>query len=267
MVVDVDRLTELAENVMSQQETEKRYRGICAILDNIKNNIGDIISRCESLIGNIQNLRFYRYLNDIYLPGSRVYLQSIMLCRGVFSGEQYYRRYDELCKCWEYKLCRDLKLNGVDNQDLDIVFKSVCLFFALKNEQKNTEEELSILGAVIGQENVFLDNRQTASTEVGKQTAPAEPSTERAKKYFAKAIEAGFMVKTDIGYKWTFGGNARLAYFLMCVYNPNGVGVTPFKNLENLFGVRGLAMATYQLNNAKKTQKWRVEISKLFLSC
>lgn len=98
-----------------------------------------------------------------------------------------------------------------------------------------------------------------------------EPSTERAKKYFARAVEAGYMIKTTTGYKWTNleanGGKAQLGYFLDKVYNPDRTKTIPYKALEKLFGVDRLDSTVYSNYNTKypDRQKWRKEIDELFL--
>lgn len=92
--------------------------------------------------------------------------------------------------------------------------------------------------------------------------------TERAKKYFSRAIDAGFMTETDTGYKWISGGNrgkVRLAYFLHQIYNPEGVESIPYKQLEALFGVNRLDSSVDGALNTKRPQGWRKEIeSKIF---
>ena len=89
---------------------------------------------------------------------------------------------------------------------------------------------------------------------------------ERARKYFAKAIEARFMDKNGDRYKWLFNGGstACLAYFLKLVYDPDGCRTIPFKQLERMFGVKRLDVALGQALNAKKKQRWRVEMDTFF---
>ena len=96
-----------------------------------------------------------------------------------------------------------------------------------------------------------------------------EIMTERAKKYFAKAIEAGFMEQREYGYKWTFrngqrGAKAALAYFLKSVYSPDNLRTIPFKALEQLFWVKRLDSSLYAYNGGGQRQKWREEIDGLF---
>ena len=96
----------------------------------------------------------------------------------------------------------------------------------------------------------------------------AEPQqeTEREKKYFAKAIEAGLMEKTDSSYKWLHNNElkASLGYFLNRVFNPKGTTQIPYQRMENLFNVTRLDTATDQALTAKNPQKWRKEIDAIF---
>lgn len=98
--------------------------------------------------------------------------------------------------------------------------------------------------------------------------AHKEPYTERARKYFARAVEAGLMEKAGERYKWTFGGDrgakASLAYFIKRVYNPDNLRVTPFQSLEALFGVSRLDSITTSMMKALQPQRWRKDIDKLF---
>lgn len=87
--------------------------------------------------------------------------------------------------------------------------------------------------------------------------------TDRATKYFNRAINVGWMEKTTNGYKWKWGeprGKARLGYFLKNIYNPDGCNHIPYKGLENLFGVKRLDISIDQTMIAKNPQKWREEI-------
>ena len=171
-----------------------------------------------------------------------------------------YRQYSEVCKGFEYHICRKIQEKGISNQDLKPVFQAVCLFVALKNEQKIIEEELLLLGVNVelNQEQPLLKQRQTASKK--------QKETERERKYFAKAIEAGLMEKTDRGYKWLHnnGMKASLGYFLNRVFNPKGTTQIPYQRMENLFNVSRLDTALDQALTAKKPQKWRKEIDTLF---
>lgn len=98
---------------------------------------------------------------------------------------------------------------------------------------------------------------------------PPDLNTERARKYFPRAIGAGFIISTNSGYQWKFGGErgskARLAYFLIKVYCPKRTDMLEaarIRDLENLFGVVRLDR-TIQQNDDGKAQsvmKWRAII-------
>lgn len=97
---------------------------------------------------------------------------------------------------------------------------------------------------------------------------PSGLDTERARKYFAKAIEAQYIKVTDNGLQWMFGGErgnkVRLGYFIQKVFCPNNTETIPEKAINTLFGVDRIGSAISQIANAKKPQKWRAEIDNLF---
>ena len=101
-------------------------------------------------------------------------------------------------------------------------------------------------------------------------TAQQDIMTDRAKKYFEKAIEVGYMEKAGCGYKWTFpvsrGAKAALCYFIMKVYSPDprSTNTIHYKALEKLFAVKRLDSATGAMWNAKNPQEWRGKIDSLF---
>lgn len=79
-------------------------------------------------------------------------------------------------------------------------------------------------------------------------------NTDRARKYFKRAVEAGFMEKTDTGYKWIFskGLKVALGYFVEKIYCPKGKERLPETELNKLFGVSRIGSAISQRMNAKK---------------
>ena len=90
--------------------------------------------------------------------------------------------------------------------------------------------------------------------------------TDRAIKYFERALENGFMTKADNKYKWLWGeprGKVRLAYFLHEIYNPKGIESIPYKSLEVLSKTKRLDVAVEQAINPKKPQRWREAIDNL----
>ncbi len=94
----------------------------------------------------------------------------------------------------------------------------------------------------------------------------SQSETEREKIYFAKAVEADLMEKTDRGYRWLHnnGLKASLGYFLHRVFNPKGTAQIPFQRLEALFNKTRLDTAIAQALTVKTPQKWRKEIDILF---
>ena len=111
--------------------------------------------------------------------------------------------------------------------------------------------------------NVLADTAEVRHDEAGALNLPAELDTERARKYFKRAIDAGFMCKTDSGYKWLYGGSngqVRLGYFISKTY---GSGRRVNK-LERLFDVQKLSASitqaeTYNGHRADVLE-WRTEI-------
>lgn len=114
----------------------------------------------------------------------------------------------------------------------------------------------------------YIDALPKEPTAVSRQDIEKpQQKTEREKKYFAKAIEAGLMEKKgDKNYKWLHnnGMKASLAYFLKRVFNPKGTTQIPYQRLEVLFGVTRLDTALDQVLTAKKPQKWIKEIDTIF---
>lgn len=98
---------------------------------------------------------------------------------------------------------------------------------------------------------------------------PSELDTERARVYFTRAVEVGYMQPTQTGYKWVFGGErgalVRLGYFVERVFCPTNTEELPEQAINRLFGVNRIGSAITQRHNAKKPQKWQVEIdNKIF---
>ena len=104
------------------------------------------------------------------------------------------------------------------------------------------------------------------SQESSSNTNKEQALTDRAKKYFAKAVNNGLMKKSDNGYKWLHnsGSKASLGYFLNKVYNPNSTTTIPFKYLESLFNVKRLDVSLNHVLDAKNPQKWRKDIDVIF---
>lgn len=96
-----------------------------------------------------------------------------------------------------------------------------------------------------------------------KISLPSELDTEKARKYFAKAINVGYMKKEDSNYKWIYGGEkgqARLGYFCNKIYS----SPRPINKLEEFFGVKKLSASITNADNEAKradVKKWRNEMN------
>lgn len=88
--------------------------------------------------------------------------------------------------------------------------------------------------------------------------------TKRMAEYFPKAIEAGFMERSEDGFKWLYNGGSKVSlfYFLKEVYSPDGR--IPYKSLEQLFHVKRLDSTKCGFDINKNTQKWEGGIDGLF---
>lgn len=120
------------------------------------------------------------------------------------------------------------------------------------------EDSIKRLGFYVG------DGEQDKKEDGGNtKRAFMENLKEWQRKCFQNAIGAKMMNDTSNGFKWLYGddkGKARLAFFLQRVFNPDGCGITPYKELEKLFGVRNLSQSVTQLKDSSRTRKWREEI-------
>ncbi|MBD5272939.1 MAG: hypothetical protein HDS42_06735 [Bacteroides sp.] len=96
---------------------------------------------------------------------------------------------------------------------------------------------------------------------------PMDLNTDRARKYFNRAIERGFIKPISTGFEWIpimgRGANAQLGYFLSKIYSQP----RPINALERLFDVKKLS--TYLSNAEHEVKradviKWRAEIDNIF---
>lgn len=122
----------------------------------------------------------------------------------------------------------------------------------------------------------LLAKVKSLKEEGGSRTSlPKELNTPRARTYFAKAVQMGYMQLTEDGkYRWIGTGKkpstAELAYFLGKVYNykhtisGNAGENFPEESLNRLFGVRRLYSSLTQVYNAQKPQRWRSMIDAMF---
>lgn len=164
------------------------------------------------------------------------------------------------------RFCRDIEQRYTPLYDEGIFSSDNKELYSLLTEthgkgsvamMHNLKEIAHLNNIIVGDVCSIIDELQP------QRQTPQEPSNERAKRAFAKAVEAGFMEKTETGYKW-HGSKASLGYFVVQVYNPDGSKETPFKALEELFGVSRLDSASNKaLLEVKKPQKWREPLDEL----
>lgn len=99
-----------------------------------------------------------------------------------------------------------------------------------------------------------------------REALPLKMDTMRARIAFSRAIKKRWMKKTRRGYKWTFeyGGEPRptFAYFVTRIYKDKGTERVPSKELEMMFGIKGVSRAIYQVYGGK--QWWRDIIDEIF---
>lgn len=91
-----------------------------------------------------------------------------------------------------------------------------------------------------------------------KETLTKELDTEKARKYFNRAVETGYIDRTDIGYKWK-QQQARLGYFCLKAYD----APRPIAALERCFNVSRLSASITQASYCVKrvdVKKWRADI-------
>lgn len=103
---------------------------------------------------------------------------------------------------------------------------------------------------------------------------PMALNTQRAQKYFMKAIEKGYMKVEKSNFSWLGvglnGKKSQLAYFCGLVYeyknsiNGNKGIAFPEKELNTLFKTTRLYSLLTQVYNAQKPQNWRILIDELF---
>lgn len=116
----------------------------------------------------------------------------------------------------------------------------------------NFKDAVNRLEATIGAiENMDITASSTKGVNgfIPDITLPTKLNTERGRKYLRKAIEAGIIIQTDIGYKKNGITKAQLAYLCRCIF---GDASFPDAELSVLFGESRLGKANSQLLNNKE---------------
>ncbi|MCD8295453.1 MAG: hypothetical protein LUE27_09475 [Clostridia bacterium] len=202
------------------------------------------------------------------------------------------KEFDDIKDTIQYKLCKSCLMYleeiwsnmgccwmpTVLIQDSVVdLFWAMWLYTALKNEKEKIKEEAAVQGVQLTEPATDALNlpieamKPSGRANIPKQEKRAVQATEmvfikRATKYFDKAVAAGMMEQDGDKYTWVYikgrGHGVSLAYFLKKIYNPDETSITPFKQLELLFGVKSLAATTN--NILGKHPKWSTRIDELF---
>ncbi len=163
-----------------------------------------------------------------------------------------YMWHRELKDYFFYRLCREIVRvdDSIKATKLRELLQKTFLYISLNNEKAMAKKELSLFGKSVM--NLQLKDDKFLFTD-------------RANKYFEKAIEKGFIEKNKDKYRWKYdnGSLVSLACFLNKVYIKDECSKTPYKRLEELFGVKYLAQTTYNALSSKE-QKWKPTIDSFF---
>lgn len=132
-------------------------------------------------------------------------------------------------------------------------------------KERNTHAAYKLLGKTLADKYLSaLPKRQGVQPQPEQLDIDIKLAKERIDSYCEKAIQAGFMEKTDSGYCWNYGGNrgkVRLAYFISKIYCEQGDRI-PYKSIGQLFGVNRLDSSVQQLTNSH--QLWMAQIDGIF---
>lgn len=132
------------------------------------------------------------------------------------------------------------------------ILKPLC------NYLYSTELGQAVQNAIFNKQHQPVNNGKTT----GVFNLPSELDTEKARRCFTKAIEANYIIVTNNGLQWVFGGNkgqARLGYFCNKIYGTP----RPINKLEEIFRAKKLSASISNADNEAKradVKKWRNEI-------
>ena len=169
-------------------------------------------------------------------------------------------------------LLREIMLKiAILNSDInDLSINNETNYYELLEEEKEVNRLKEEVWNLYSEEGEYTSEPQS---ETG---LPLSGSLDinRAKTYFQKAIEKGWIAKEDNKLTWqgigTRAHDSQLAYFCGRVYdykysvNGNTGTEFPTNELEELFGVKNLYSLLRQVHEAKGKQKWRACIDELF---
>lgn len=134
---------------------------------------------------------------------------------------------------------KDITEKLSENKDLDSFDFSTNLMSAYFSFWNNIRDFSSYTGIAIS------DKTENDKADQRSNKLPIELDTPEAQKYFARAIERGFILPTPTGYKWE-GTQKELAYFAVLMSDKLGFQGVKWKIYESLFNVKNLAQAKYK---------------------
>lgn len=180
------------------------------------------------------------------------------------------------CFSKERKLKKDhirdlLKQIALLNSDInDLSINNKTNYYELLEEEKEVNRLKEEVWNLYSEEGEYTSEIQSGSGL----TLSGSLDINRAKTYFQKAIEKGWMSLEGNKLIWlgigTRAHDSQLAYFCGRVYdykysvNGNTGTEFPTNELEELFGVKNLYSLLRQVHEAKGKQKWRACIDELF---
>lgn len=181
MITGLADIVEMAETVMSENDLERRYRGLCRLMNGISNNSGGVMANCQTLIDENCTYDYDAYYNEFFrLPNLPFHINTqfmgiandcVDFCAkwqstiehfeteglyradetertdlyAVFNRDIYnnhiYPIYQNVKDTFEFRLCRAIQGCGVPAANIRDVYQAVSLFIALKNEKPDMEEE------------------------------------------------------------------------------------------------------------------------------
>ena len=180
------------------------------------------------------------------------------------------------CFSKERKLKKDhirdlLKQIALLNSDInDLSINNKTNYYELLEEEKEVNRLKEEVWNLYSEEGEYTSEIQSGSGL----TLSGSLDINRAKTYFQKAIEKGWMSLEGNKLIWlgigTRAHDSQLAYFCGKVFdyrhsvNGNAGTEFPKNELEKLFGVKNLYSLLRQVHEAKGKQKWRACIDELF---
>ncbi len=212
--------------------------------------------RCEyTLRGkNTEVWRFFEKTNTMQYVCSYA---SINNTPYKYCTHKNYFEYKLLSRLYDYLNDKLGNLFTVRKERLILFARVLCLYIAMHNEKRQLIKDGTYLGMEFEELQTTTPPPQAKETKAKKTKQPGEVFTERATKYFEEAEKAGYLKKVGDKYEWLYrGGIVALVYFFIRIYEPKS---PPFKQLQLLFGVKGLSSSR---RNLEKTDWYKDEMKR-----